>query len=753
MTENYQSIGKGVIRKDAWEKAVGKALYTADLPVENLSYGVILRSPHHHARILEIDTSAAVRVPGVQAVITAEDIPGEKVFGPLIQDQPSLAWEVVRHLGEPVVLVIARSLKAAEQARESVKIRYQELEPVFDPLEAVQADAPQLHPDGNVVSEIHVGDGDPEIGFQEADVIVEKTFSLPRISPGYMEPEASLAVWEDDGTVTVWVSSQHPFTDQAAISAALNMPVDRVRVKGAVIGGAFGGKEDSSLAILAALGAWKIQGTVRLVNSRRESFLAHPKRHPAHIHYKLGARKDGTITAVQAEAYMDTGAYASYGPAVAMILTETMTGSYRVPHVRVDTFVVYTNSPLSGAMRGFGSPQTHFAVESALDMLAEKVELDPIQIREKNILHPGDQIFTKVTINDSALALTKCLQKGRELVEEFRAVPTPEGKLSGVGIALAAQSMGLGANVPDDSSHKLEWAPDGSVLIYLGSPDLGQGLAAAAEQITAESLGIPFDQVRSLPLDTLVTPNGNVTCASRMTYLVGNALVDASQKLIQALLKGAGRLLDIPADQLNYQNGMVLKPDGSEIPAVEFISRLAEDSITLEAESTFSFPYPEETTPQHLPIGMPHVLYCFGAQVVRVEVDPDLGTVEVTHLAAIHDVGKVINRLGVEGQIEGGVATGLGYALSETMLRKGESWVDSFTEYLLPTALDLPENYQTIILEVPETSGPYGAKGVGEIPLVPTAPAVANALYDAIQVRICDLPITPEKVLGLNKVS
>ncbi len=751
MSDSFQTIGKGVIRKDAWEKATGKALYTADIPADELSYGAILRSPHHHARILSIDVSAALEFPGVKAVMTADDIPGAKAFGPLVQDQPSLAKEVVRHLGEPVVLVIASSLMAAEKACERVGISYQELEAVFDPVEAAQPDAPQLHPDGNIVSELHVGNGDIAAGFQAAEVIVEKTFNLPRIHPGYMESETSLAIWEEDDTLTVWVSSQHPFTDQVVIADALDMPVDRVRVKSAVIGGAFGGKEDSSLSILAALGAWKIRGAVKLVNNRRESFLAHPKRHPAQIHYKLGARKDGTLTALQAEAYLDTGAYASYGPAVAMITTETMTGSYRIPNVKVDSYVVYTNSPLSGAMRGFGSPQSHFAVESTLDLLAEEIGLDPIEIREKNILHPGDQIYTQVVVNNSALSLPECLRKGKEIMDEFRAVETTPGKLSGVGIALAAQSMGLGAHVPDDSSHRLEWAPDGSVLIHLGSPDLGQGLAAAAEQITAEALGIPYDQVHSLPLDTLETPNGNVTCASRMTYMAGNALLDASGTLIQSLLTEAAKLWDLPADQLTYRNGLVVKPDGAEVPAVEFISRLAEESITLTAESTFRFPYPEETTPQHLPIGMPHVLYCFGAQVARLEVDPDLGTVDVTHFASIHDVGKVINRAGVEGQIEGGVATGLGYALYESMTRKENAWVDSFTEYLLPTAVDLPENFRSVILEVPEASGPYGAKGIGEIPLVPTAPAVANALYDAVKVRVYDLPITPEKVLGLDR--
>lgn len=751
MTENLKTVGRTQIRKDAWDKAAGRAQYTGDIPVENICWGAVLRSSHHYARIVEIDTSQALEVPGVEAVLTAEDIPGAKIFGPLVQDQPSLAIDFVRHLGEPVALVIAENKRIAEKARDLIQVQYQELTPVFDPILAAKPESPQLHPDGNLLSELHISEGDLEAGFAEADIILEHTFYLPRISPGYMEPETSLAEWQDDGTITVWVSSQHPFTDQAAIAEALDLAVDQVRVKSAVIGGAFGGREDSSLAILAALGAWKIKGSFKLVNTRRESFLAHPKRHPAQITYKLGATEDGTITALQATTHMDTGAYASYGPAVAMILTETLAGSYRVKNIQLDTYVVYTNSPLSGAMRGFGSPQSHFAVESTIDMLAEKVKLDPIQIREKNILHPGDEIFTRVKMNNSALALEQCLIEGRKIMAAYQAIEGGEGKKVGVGIALAAQSMGLGANIPDDSSHKLEWAPDGTILVHLGAPDLGQGLAAAAEQITAEALGIPYDQVRSLPLDTLETPNGNVTCASRMTYMAGNALLDASSKLIQGLLEGAGSLLNIKPEDLKYDAGNVIKPDGVEVPAVEFISRLAEDSIRLTAESTFSFPYPEDSTPQHLPIGMPHVLYCFGAQIARVEVDPELGTVDVTHFTAIHDVGQVINQQGVEGQIEGAVATGLGYALYETMLRKENSWVDSFTEYLLPTAVDLPENYQTVILENPEESGPYGAKGIGEIPLVPTAPAVSNALYDALGVRIFDLPITPEKVLGLEK--
>lgn len=747
MAEHTLTIGKAEKRKDARDKVTGAAQYVADIPMQALKHGALVRSKHHYAKINRIDFSGALKAPGVLKVLTDEDIPGHKIYGPLIQDQTPLALGVVRHLGEPIALVIADSTQQARDAAERVQVDYEVLQPVFDPQEALEEGAPQLHPDGNLVTHLEVGDGDVEKGFAGCDIVLEETFSVPRISPGYMEPENSVATWNADGSLTVWVSSQHPFTDQAEIAEILAMPIEQVRVKSAVIGGAFGGKEDSSLAILAALGARAIQGNLRIVNTRQESFLAHPKRHPAKISMKLGAKQDGSLQVLQARVYMDTGAFASYGPAVGVILTETIPGSYRIPNVQIETLVAYTNSPLSGAMRGFGSPQSHFAIESMIDMLAEKLDMPAIELRRKNVLQTGDKMFTQVQINQTADSLPLCLSKAEELLNEYARVPAAPGKLAGVGMALASQSMGLGAQVPDDSTHRLEWRPDGSVAVYLGAPDLGQGLATAVEQITAESLGLPFELVHTVPLDTLDSPNGNVTCASRMTYMAGNAVIEASRLLVQQLLAQAGELLDIPADKLSYANGVITLPNGEQVDAAEITSRVADQGGELKSEATFSFPYPEETTPQHLPIGMPHVIYVYGAQVARVEVDPQLGTVEVTHLAAIHDAGRVISKQGFEGQVEGGVATGLGYALYEQMPRKGEGWVDSFTEYLLATPKDMPKHYQSIILENPEASGPFGAKGVGEIPLVPTAPAIANAVKQATGVRVTSLPISPEDLI------
>ncbi len=751
MADETVTIGKSERRKDAWDKVTGAAEYVADIPLDGIAHGALVRSPRHFARILNIDTHLAENAPGVLRVLTAKDIPGAKTFGALLPDQPTLAIDIVRHLGEPLALVVAESRRAAVKAAELVEVQYEPIDPVFDPVDALKPDAPWLHPEGNLVAQFDIQEGDLEAGFAEAEIVIDEKFSVPRISPGYLEPENSLARWNDDGSITVWVSSQQPFTDQQMIADALGMPINKVQVKSAVIGGAFGGKEDASLAILAALGAWAIKGAFKIINTRQESFLAHPKRHPAQIQMKIGAKKDGTIVALKSIAHMDTGAYASYGPAVGVILTETLTGSYRIPNVHLETLVAYTNSPLSGAMRGFGSPQSHFALESLLDMLAAKLDMNPVALREKNILRPSDAFFTRVIVNETAKSLPECLRVAEETLEKWDDIQPQQGKVAGVGMALAVQSMGLGAKVPDDSTHRLEWLPDGSVALYLGAPDMGQGLSMVAEQMTAEALGIPFELVKTIPLDTLNSPNGNVTCASRMTYMTGNAVIEAADQLIQQLLDEAAKRLGQPREQLSYHSGNVITPKGERLKAAEIISRAADDGIQLQSEATFSFPYPKETTPQHLPIGMPHVIFVFGAQIVRVEVDPELGTVEVTHLTAVHDVGRVISKSGVEGQIEGGVATGLGYALYENMTLKDDGdWVDSFTEYLLPTSVDMPQNFETILLEIPEASGPYGAKGIGEIPLVPTAPAIANAVYDAVGVRVKSLPITPEKLIYLK---
>lgn len=742
---NTGTLGKSEVRKDARSKVTGEARYTADLSGGAVDVCLVLRSPYHHARILGMDISLSKKVPGVRAVLTAADIPGVKLFGPLIQDEPALAGDFVLHQGQAVALVVAGNREMAERALELIHVDYQPLTAVFDPLTALMHGAPRVHPSGNLAAEYDVSSGDIAGAFAQADVVLEETFRVPRVAPAYLEPEASLAEWHPDGSITVWVSSQKPFQDRSDIARVLDIPVEKVQVCSAVIGGAFGGREDSSLSILAALAAWGSRGAVRIVNNRSESFLAHPKRHPAVMHLKIGARQDGSLLALEAVIHLDTGAFASYGPAVGGLLTEVVPSAYHIPNVRVNTKIVYTNSPFSGAMRGFGGPQANFATESLIDMLAAELKMDPLELREKNILHPGDSLFTRVKAGNSARSLPQIVEYAREARRRLEAIPAAPSKRSGVGLAMFTQSMGLGNGVPDDSTNRLEWLPDGRVRIYLGAPDMGQGLATAMEQIAAQTLGLPYEKIETVPIDTRTTPDGGVSCASRMTYLVGNSVKMAAEELARALQDYAARSLGKTQEELSYENGCICLPDGTRLSASEFTGRAAEAGVSLTGQATFSFPYPPETTPQHLPIGMPHVLFCYGADVVRVEVDCELGTVEVTDVVAIHDVGKVINRSGVEAQVEGGVSMGLGYALYEDMPLKGNgNWVDSFTEYLLPTSRDIPRRIETIILEVPEDSGPYGAKGVAEMCTTPVAPAIANAVWAACGMRVLSLPIRPE---------
>ncbi len=749
MAETFKHIGKSTPRQDARHKVTGQAVYVADTQIEDLHHAVIVRSPHLHARIRRIDAGRALQMPGVLAVITQRDIPGKKIYGDLLPDRPVLALDTVRFIGEPVAIVVARTRPQAEQAAQAVWVDYQPLPAIIDPVAAAQPGAPQLHPQGNLSGHFTVSQGDAAAALQQAEVVIEQTFQVPRAYPAYLETEAAQAVYHPEGGLTVWVSSQKPFSDRHLIAATLKIAEEQVRVRLATVGGAFGGKEDANLAILCALAAWHTRRAVRMVNSRAESMLAHPKRHSGMLHYRLGARRDGVITALEVTTHLDTGAYASYGPAVGQLLTEVTAGPYHIPNVHAETFVVYTNAPIAGAMRGFGAPQANFAIESMVDILAGRLGMDPLEVRRRNIWQPGDHNFTGVRVNQ-AESTRLSLEAAAAEMQRLKAIPAPQGKQAGVGMAMALQTMGLGWGVPDDSTNRLEWQADGRILLRIGAPDLGQGLNVAAAQITAEALGVDVDQVEVAPLDTGVSPNGGVTCASRMTYLVGNSAMLAAVRLIETLKSEGARLLNADPAQLDYRDGALYRldrPDLPPIPAAEITGRLAESGQALQASGTFSFPYGDDIR-QDLGIGMPHVLFCLGAHVVRVEIDPELGSVAATHVSAIHDVGRIIHRAGVEGQVEGGVVMALGFALSEDMtLKANGAWVQGFAEYLIPTSMDVPAEIKTILLEQPEGSGPYGAKGIGEATTAPTAAAVANAVFAACGVRVTRAPIRPEDLV------
>ena len=744
----FRTVTHSEARVDAWGKVTGETQFVDDLPLDNLLHGVVVRSPHHHARIVRISTEAAKRLDGVVAVLTADDVPGTKTFGVQIPDRPVLAFDVVRHKGEPVALVVAESKLAAQRALKAVEVEYEELPSVFDPVTALRPDAARLHPNGNLVTEYDLGRGDVEAGLEQSDVVLEATFRVPRVSPAYLEPEVAAASWRNDGTLSVWASSQQPFHDRDAICAVLNLPEEQVHVRVGAIGGAFGGKVDAGIPILAALGAWAIKGTVKLVNTREESIQAHPKRHPAVLRYKMGARRDGNMIALSSEVHLDTGAYASFGPAIGALHSEVAPGPYRTPNVRVRTKVVYTNGPFAGAMRGFGAPQALFAVESMMDMMAAELGMDPIEFRRKNLWRQGECTPLGVLVRETP-SLVACLERADQECERLRQAASSPGKSSGVGVAAGIQPMGKGYGVPDDSTSRVEWLPDGRVRLDVGAPDMGQGTLTVAAQMAAEALGVGFESVQAAGLDTSVSPDGGMTAASRMTYMLGNAVQKAASCMIEVLLDEAAQALSLPREELGYRGGRVYRgsDDAEGISVAEFTSRAAEEGRVMSGEATFSFPYPPEITPANLPPGLPHVLFSYSAHVARVEVDADLGTIEVKEIVAIHDVGRAINPVGVEGQIEGGVAMGVGYALQEEVKLKDDGqWTDSFTEYLLPTTLDTPI-ITPIILEYSEPSGPFGAKGVGEAGVGPVAPAIANAVADATGVRATSLPIRPELLL------
>jgi CO/xanthine dehydrogenase Mo-binding subunit len=748
----HTGIGSSHPRKGAVEKVTGKAQYCADISLPDLKYVVVLRSTQHHAKIIRLDTRKARQKNGVLAVLTFDDIPGERYYGEIIADRPALANGKVCFKGEPIAIIVADTRQIAEDARRTIEVSYELLPAVFDPEEAICDDTALIHPKGNLADQVNIQVGNIEEAFQQAEIVVEETFRVPRVYPAYLEPEATLGQWHQDDSITVWVSSQKPFDDRRMISKVLHLPEEKVIVKAAEVGGAFGGKEDASLAILAALAAWKLHGNVQIINSRQESFLGHPKRHPAIMHYKIGAKKDGTLLALQTRTYLDTGAYASFGPAVAQLHTETACGPYHIPNISLQTNVCYTNSPISGAMRGFGSPQANFAIESLMDILATRLDLDAVEIRQKNIWRSGNRSFTGAPINQVE-SLATCLTIAAEERSRLATVSGQKGKRSGTGIALAVQTMGLGHGIKDVSTCRLEWLPDGDLLLYLGATDLGQGLGTIAAQICAENMGMDYSRVRLAGINTSISPNGGTSCASRMTYLVGNSVIKASQSLIMLLIRETADMLNLDADKLQYQNGYIHRldrPIENPIPVDEITSRLAEQDRRLIASGSFEFPDPPDT-PDHLPAGMPHTSFCFGAQVAHVEVDIQTGIVEIRDIIAIHDVGHIINRHSVEGQIEGGVSMGIGYALYESMdLKQDGDWISYFSEYMLPTSLDISTRIKSIILENPEGSGPYGAKGIGEISTVPTAAAIVNAIYNATGKRLFCIPVRPEHLIDYS---
>jgi len=751
------TVGRALPRPDAVAKATGAAQYAADLYFPGMLYAKVLRSRYPHARMLRIDTAAAQAYPGVVRVLTSADIPGVKNHGVARLDWPVLAYDKVRYLGDALAIVIAESEEIATAALDLIQVDYEPLPIVDSPEAALATDAPLIHEGGNVLKHIVVEKGDVEAGFVAADVVVEREYHTPAADHAFLEPEAGVARIDEDGTVVIYVGSQIPFGDRQQVAQSLNLPLDKVRIIQTQVGGAFGGKEDISVQIHVALAAWLTKRPVKLVYTREESLTAHPKRHATRIRLKTGAMRDGRLVAVRAEILGDTGAYASLGEHVMTRTATHAAGPYEVPNVTIDCKAVYTNNIPAGAFRGFGVPQSNFAIESQMDILAHMLGLSPLEIRRRNALRVGSATSTGQILRES-VGLLETIDKVESEVRRLDADacilrPLPRGKLQlaeeeasrirAWGVACGYKNVGLGGGAPDTAAARVELDLNGRVLVRAGAAEVGQGLVGMLAQIAVEELGADYAQVDVLVGDTALVPDGGPTTASRQTYISGNAARLAAAQVRESVARAVAEELDIAPEKLLFKGGLV--HGGKRTLSLAEAAAIAQrEGRELQAEVTY-------TPPKTVPLGKQgdmHFAFGYTTQAVEVEVDTRTGKVKVLRVVAAHDVGHAINPLALAGQIEGGVVMGLSLALLEEFPQvKGIPQATNFARYRIATIAHKPQII-VLLVEDPTAEGPYGAKGTGEIPSIPTPPAIINAIYNACGARIYSLPATADKVLA-----
>ena len=748
----YRLIGHPQMRPDGLEKVTGDAVYTDDLVFKGMLFAAVKRSGVPHAIVRSIDITKAHATPGVVAVLTAQDIPGEHYHGLVIPDWPVMVGvgERVRYVGDAIAIVAADTQDAATLAASLVEVAF-DLQPVIsDPVKALAADAPALFPAGNLLKHIKVRKGNMEQGFAEADTILEHTFHTPIMEHAFIEPECSIAVPLSNGRMEIYVGSQIPYQDREQVARALGWSEDRVRVIGQLMGGGFGGKEDIAGQIHAALLANQTGRPVKLLFDRHESLLVHPKRHATQIHIKIGAKKNGRLTAVETELYGDTGAYASLGEKVMTRATTHSAGPYDVPHVRADCYAVYTNNPPAGAFRGFGVIQSAFAVESMMDMLAETLGIDRIELRRMNALKVGSITNTGQELRDS-VGLVECIDKteakmrqinGKDNLFAARKVPGAPALRRAWGFASGYKNTGLGGGSPDKSSAEVELYADGRLQVRTSAAELGQGLVSVLQMIVAEEFSVPLASVGVLVMDTDLTPDGGPTTGSRQTYVSGNAARLAARSLLQALTSTLAEKYDVPPEKIHYKEGLA-QVDGHSIP-------LGDIAREMQAQGQAPRAIYEYWAPETKPLGQGgdmHFAFSFAAQAAEVEVNTITGMVRVLRVISSNDVGQIINALALNGQVEGGVMMGLGAALTEQFIVKdGYVVTDRLARYRIPSIVHTPE-ITPIIVEHPTRDGPYGAKGVGEIVCIPTPAAITNAIYNAVGVRVDSLPVDQEQIL------
>lgn len=734
-------VGKSCQRVDGIAKVTGKAKFAADIKLNGALHCQALRSTVPHAVLKKIDTSAALSVPGVVGIYTAIDIPGENRFGIILRDEPILVEDHIRKVGDTLAVVAGETREAVENALKLIKVDCEELPALFSPEEALKEEAPKLHGKNNILSTTVIKRGDADTAIAGAAIVVTRRYTTQRIEHAYIEPEAGLATFEN-GCITMWVSTQNPHYDRREIARMLGIGQHRVRVIQAVTGGGFGGKLDLSVQCLLALAAYKTDRPVRMVYDREESITASTKRHPFTIDYTSACDKEGRLLAAKVKIIGDTGAYASYGPGVLKRSAVHATGPYNVPNVDIEALCVYTNNPTSSSMRGFGVTQLAFAHESQMDMMAEAVGLDPFEIRLRNCYRKGSITATGQLLSQS-VGIAETIERARSSAQQL-GMYNSHGKNSGVGVGCMWYGIGsTGAANP--SGAFVDFVEDGTAIVLTGCAEIGQGSSTMLQQIAAEELGLTVEDVLVMAGDTGISPEAGTTSASRQTYISGNAVRIAAQEAKRIALSEAGELLGADPVELGIEGGWLWQ--AGRKTSLDVKTLLAQCRAKGKLTLGSGFFNPAITVLDENGQGIPYATYSYATQVAEVKVNPETGRINVSRIVAANDVGKAINPQSVEGQMEGGCLMGLGYALlEEVKMKDGRIENPSFSKYLLPMSMDAPEIYP-IIIEDPESTGPYGAKGVGEPALIPTVPAIANALYDALGIRFHEMPFSPEKVV------
>ncbi|MGD8555320.1 MAG: xanthine dehydrogenase family protein molybdopterin-binding subunit [Anaerolineales bacterium] len=736
-------IGKSVPRVDARGKVTGETDFPGDINMLNQAHMKILFARRPHAIVRKIDTTAAEAMPGVLAVFTAKDVPVNE-YGLIMNDQPVLCGpgsskahaDRVRFIGDQVALVVAESEAIAAEALEKISVVYEDLPALTDPVAAMDEDALLLHPDNgsNVFCHYRIRKGDVDKAFAEADVIVEGEYRTPAQEHAYLQPEAGLGYIDEQGRITVQVAGQWTHEDQEQIAHALGLPPDQIRVVYPAIGGAFGGREDMSVQIVLALAAWRlhqrgIDRPVKIIWSREESIIGHHKRHPKILRNKWGATKDGKLVAAEVEVIQDGGAYAYTSTKVLGNATLMCTGPYEIPNVKVDTYSVYTNHIPGGAFRGFGGPQGAFAAEGQINKLAEALDMDPVEIRARNLLTEGSLLSVGtplppgVTLDKVVEACAKKAgwKRGKKgwnrPSRKSLGEPTEPHLVRGIGFACGFKNVGFSFGAPESCWATIELRGEAEieeVILYHAGAEVGQGAHTAMAQMAAEAVGVPITKVSLNLSDTATSDNAGSASASRMTFMSGNAIRGAAEAAL-------------------------MKWRQEERPAIAAYQYLPPRTTTYDAKTGKCDP---------------NFAYGYVAEAATVEVDTETGHVRVLDMVCADDVGQAVNPQLVQGQIEGAVVQAAGYALMEDFQQSGgKVQTAQLSTYLIPTVLDIPDRVESVILEYPDPIGPWGARGVGEMPFIPVAPALIAAVRDATGVWFDDFPLTPERVLrGLGRL-